>query len=108
MSRNPAAQYVSFDEALVLIDDAREYQTKAWPSTAEEKGGERPLEEWVILLDHYMTKFKAVYTETPSYKDDLDTPNVEGRNRIAKYAAIVANLAIWLVQAAEGHVRSDA
>mgnify|MGYP001579721234 CR=1 FL=1 len=107
MSRNPAAKYASFDEALVLVQDARTFQLSKWPSTAQLNGGQRPLEEWIVLLDNYMTKLKAVYSETPSYLEDGEQPNVDGRKRITKYSAIIANLAMWLVQASEGHARSS-
>lgn len=106
MSRNPGVQYASVQEAVALVSDARAYQVKAWPSTSQGNGGERPLEEWFILLDVYIAKLKAVYAETPSYVGDGDRANTEGRKRIVKYAAIVANLTLWLLQAAEGHAQT--
>jgi hypothetical protein len=97
--------YKSFEEAIERIEDAREYQMSAWPSTTLENAGGRPFEQWAYMLDHYTNKLREVYTTTPSFLDDGMTPNVEGRKRIEKYAAIVANLAIWMVQSAAGKQR---
>jgi hypothetical protein len=123
-SRNPnvigelptKGTYQTFEEAIELVKDARGYQAKAWPNTELTNAGGRPFEEWMLLLHHYMTKLDAVYTETPG---NLPTvvgadgrgreyrPNIEGRKRVRKYAAIVANLAIWAVQSALGSAYAD-
>jgi hypothetical protein len=110
--RSNDVTYESFETAIEAVKDAREYQMKAWPNTALENAGGRPFEEWALMLNHYVTKLNAVYTETPGNTavtpttlGDADggeeyVPNVEGRKRIKKYAAIVANLAIWAIQSA--------
>jgi hypothetical protein len=92
--------YSSVEKALTVIADAREYQTKAWPDTLGYDAGNRPAEEWLCLLQHYQNKLMAVYSES-------DGKTVEGRARFAKYAAVVANLALWLVQATQGPVLRD-
>jgi hypothetical protein len=94
------SQYESFDDALAAVKDAREFQTKTWPSCDLPDAGGRPLEQWYMLLVRYTRKFDEVYAETPSYLNDGTEPNIEGRKRIKKYAAIVANLAMWMTQAA--------
>ncbi len=93
--------YLSLEEALAILKETREYQMRRWPST-EANGGGRPFEEWIVLIDNYITKLKQVYSETPSYLEDGKELNVEGLKRIEKYMAIVANLAIWGVQSAKG------
>lgn len=98
-------EYKSFEEAIERVLDAREYQMKAWPSTQQENAGGRPFEQWCYMLDHYVVKLREVYTTTPSFIGDGTVPNVEGRKRIEKYAAIVANLALWAVQSAAGKQR---
>lgn len=97
--RNQDVKYISLEHANTLVVEARAYQAKAWPSTTEP---DRPFEEWVLLTDVYMTKLKAVYAETPSYINDGNELNLAGLARIEKYAAIVANLALWMVQSAKG------
>jgi capsid portal protein len=92
--------YKTLDEALELIAGAREFQTKKWPSTDLPDAGGRPMEEWYMLLVRYTRKFDEVYAETPSYIGDGTEPNIEGRKRIEKYAAIIANIAVWMTQAA--------
>jgi len=94
--------YLTLGQALEKINDARAYQLKPWPSTSLVNAGGRPFEEWLVLIDVYLAKLKAVYAETPSFKGDGDEPNLEGLARIEKYAAIVANLAVWAVQSAKG------
>jgi hypothetical protein len=98
---NTDIKYLPFDDAVKLILDARDYQTKVWPSLIEP---DRPLEEWIVLLDVYLAKLKAVYAETPSYINDGTELNKTGLARIEKYAAIVANLSVWAIQAAKGVV----
>lgn len=108
--------YQTFEEAIDLVKDARAFQAKAWPNTELANAGGRPFEEWVLLLHHYMTKLDEVYTTTPGNLPtvvDADgrgreyRPNVEGRKRVRKYAAIIANLAVWAVQSALGSAYSD-
>ncbi len=102
--------YQTFEEAIALVKDAREFQAKAWPNTEKLNAGGRPFEEWIVLLNHYMTKLHEVYTVTPGNVPNLQgeyVPNIEGRQRVRKYAAIVANLAIWAVQSAVGSAYSD-
>jgi hypothetical protein len=111
--------YQTFAEAIALVRDAREFQAKAWPNTEKQNAGGRPFEEWVVLLHHYMTKLDEVYTTTPGNIPDPKAvvddacggpryiPNIEGRKRVRKYAAIVANLAVWAVQSALGSAYSD-
>lgn len=99
--------YKTFEEALALVQDAREYQTKAWPSTKLENGGERAFEAQLCLVEEYVARLRKVWNETPGYIDDGNVPNVEGRKRIEKYAAIVANLAIWAIQASTGETIVD-
>jgi hypothetical protein len=94
--------YKTKEEALALVEDARAYQTKAWPSTKLANGGERPFEAQLALVEEYTLRLRKVWNETPGYIDDGSVPNVEGRKRVEKYAAIVANLALWMVQAATG------
>ena len=101
-------RYESFESAIAVVKDARIYQMKEWPNTALENAGGRPFEEWALLLHHYMNKLDAVYTETPGNNKETNEPNVEGRARIKKYMAIIANLAIWGVQAAmDGAGKND-
>ena len=97
-------EYITFEEAIERVKDAREYQTKPWPSTALENAGGRPYEEWVVLMDVYLTKLKKIYAETPERIDDGDELNIPGLERMEKYSAILANLAIWATQAAKGKV----
>lgn len=103
-SKGTVNKYESFEAAIEAVKDARDFQTKAWPNTIKENAGGRPFEEWLVLADHYVTKLKAVYTETPGLKLNLETGeyeyNEEGAKRIKKYAAIVANLYMWAVQSA--------
>ena len=99
--------YKTLEEALERVADARAYQTKAWPSMKLENGGERSFEAQLLLLEEYVLRLRKVWNETPSYVDDGDTPNMEGRKRIEKYVAIVANLALWAVQAATGETIVD-
>lgn len=103
--------YQTFEEAVELVKDARAYQAKAWPNTELLNAGGRPFEEWVVLLHHYVTKLDDVYTTTPGLLPTVVDaegrghdyrPNIEGRKRVRKYAAIVANLAMWAVQSALG------
>src|ERR1700675_2366536 len=93
--------YLTLQQALEKIADAREYQVKPWPSTASQNAGGRPFEEWMVLIDVYNNKLKQIYAETPAYKADGNEPNLEGLARIEKYATILANLSIWAVQAAK-------
>lgn len=93
-------KYESWDDAIAAVRDARLYQMKEWPNTQLEDAGGRPFEEWALMLHHYVNKLTAVYTETPGNDKVTNLPNVEGRARIKKYSAIVANLALWAVQSA--------
>ena len=99
--------YESFEAAIESVKDARAYQMREWPHTAQENAGGRPFEEWYTLLVHYMNKMAEVYTGTPGNKAVESgtgkwVPNIEGRKRVKKYMAIIANLAIWGVQSAMG------
>lgn len=98
----PVAKYATVPEALDAIGLARDFQTSgsAWPATTGADAGGRTAEEWLCLLQHYQNKIMHVYAES-----DGDTP--EGRARFAKYAAILANLALWLVQSTQGPVLAD-
>ncbi len=96
--------YKTLEEALALVADAREFQTKSWPSTKQANGGERPFEAQLLLVEEYVLRLRKVWNETPGYIDDGNVPNEEGRKRVEKYAAIVANLALWMVQAATGEI----
>jgi hypothetical protein len=101
-------QYESFESAIEAVKDARQYQMLKWPNTSLENAGGRPFEEWALLLHHYLNKLDAVYAETPGNITTVvgdactieEVPNAEGRARVKKYMAIIANLAIWGVQAA--------
>jgi hypothetical protein len=103
------AKYESFEAAVAAVKDAREYQIGKWPNVAREDAGGRPFEEWALMLHHYIDKLTSVYTETPGNLPTVVSedgvileymPNIEGRKRVKKYAAIVANLAMWAVQSA--------
>ena len=96
--------YKTLEQAMALTASARAYQTKAWPSTKLANGGERPFEAQLLLVEQYTAKLRGVWNETPGYIDDGNVPNEEGRKRIEKYAAIVANLALWMVQASTGEI----
>lgn len=93
-------KYESFEVAVQAVKDARLFQVQEWPNTALEDAGGRPFEEWLVLLHHYMNKMDAVYAETPGNDKVTNLPNVEGRKRVKKYMAIIANLALWGVQSA--------
>lgn len=84
---------ITLETAVELILDAREYQTKAWPSVMEP---DRPFEEWVLLTQEYIYRVTEISKNEP-----LNTA------RIQKYAAIVANLALWMVQSAMGPDPAD-
>jgi hypothetical protein len=91
-------------QAVELIKSAREFQTKEWPNVALKDAGGRPFEEWLVLMNVYLRKLEDVYASTPGEDKATGEPNFEGRERIEKYAATFANLAIWAVQsAAKGH-----
>jgi hypothetical protein len=75
----------TIEVAKALIASARDYQTQAWPSLTEP---DRSLEEWILLTEEYRHRYLHLHPVTPA--------------RQVKYAAIVANLAIWAVQAALG------
>lgn len=94
--------YETFEQGIEALKDARDYQTKAWPSTQLEDCGQRTFEDQLLLVEQYTLKLRAVWNETASYIDDGNTPNIEGRKRVKKYAAIVANAALWAAQAALG------
>lgn len=94
--RNADVQYLTLEQALEKLAGAREFQTKEWPSLIEP---DRPFEEWILLTDVYLAKLKQVYAETPSYIGDGTELNHKGLARVGKYAAIVANLMAWAVQA---------
>lgn len=96
----PLENYGTIAEAFEALANTRDYQLKAWPAATRPDAGGRTPEEWQLLLNHYITKLNAVYAES-----DGNTP--EGHARYAKYAAIVANLALWLVQATVGPVNDD-
>lgn len=99
--------YLTLDHAIDLTKDARNYQTKTWPSTKQANCGERTFEAQMLLLEEYTLRLRRVWNETQSYVDDGDVPNVLGRKRIEKYAAIVANIALWAVQSATGETVVD-
>ena len=96
----PVQDYSTVEQALERIADTRQFQIGAWDNTGNADAGGRPFEEWMVLLRHYQTKLEEVYTVS-----DGRTP--EGNARVAKYSAIVANLALWLVQAAQGRVQGQ-
>lgn len=102
--RNADVKYTTLEQALAKIAETRAYQTKVWPSITEP---DRPFEEWLVLTDVYLAKLKAIYAETPSYVNDGTELNHEGMKRIGKYAAIVANLMLWAVQAAGEPLETD-
>lgn len=89
--------YSSFDKAIEIIKEAREFQATKWPDTERENAGDRPLEEWLLLLNRYVHKMNEVYAETPETNRD-GSINYEGKRRIRKYVAILANLAVWGIQ----------
>lgn len=97
--RREDVQYLPVDMAIEKVMEARAYQRSQWPSLVEP---DRTVEEWILLTSRYVRKLEDVYSETPSYKNDGRELNLEGLARIEKYAAIVANLALWAVQAAKG------
>src|SRR5690348_9889504 len=94
------SKYESLGAAIEAVEDARAFQRKSWPNVDLVDAGGRPFEEWVVLLHHYMNKLDAVYAETPGNDRETNQPNIEGRKRIKKYMAIIANLALWGVQSA--------
>lgn len=96
----PVNEYTTVEAALERIADARQFQIGKWDNTANSDAGGRPFEEWMVLLRHYQTKLEEVYTVS-------DGRTVEGNARVAKYSAIVANLALWLVQSAQGRVQGQ-
>jgi hypothetical protein len=96
----PTQEYATVEQALERIADARLFQIGVWDNTALTDGGGRPFEEWMVLLRHYQTKLEEVYTVS-------DGRTAEGNARVAKYSAIVGNLALWLVQAAQGRVQGQ-
>lgn len=100
LSALPVKNYASVEEALVAIDAAREHQTNPWPDVQKVDAGGRSVEEWLCLLQNYQNKLMAVYSE-------CDGSTVEGRARMTKYAALQANLALWLVQATLGLSKKD-
>lgn len=81
-------QKINLERAVELIIEARDFQTVAWPSLTEPN---RPLEEWILLTFEYEYRTVKIAREPQ--------PNLD---RIQKYAAIVANLALWAVQSAKG------
>ena len=94
-------KYATVPEALAVVADARQHQVEvAWKDVAEPDAGGRSSEEWLLLLNHYITKVNAVYTES-------DGSTVEGRARMTKYAGILANIALWYVQATAGLSNAD-
>lgn len=97
---SPVKKYANIVDVFASIDAARGHQFSEWPQTAATDAGDRPTEEWIVLLQHYQNKLLAVYSES-------DGNSVEGRARVAKYAAIIANLSFWLVQATLGPVVQD-
>lgn len=74
------------DGARAIVDDAREYQKKDWPSLVEP---DRSLEEWILLTEEYEWRYEHLNPVTPE--------------RRLKYMGIIANLALWAVQAARGN-----
>ena len=90
-------EYATTPRALARLADARAYQMKDWPSTSKVDAGGRSTEEWILLLQRYQNKLVEVYAES-------DGSTKAGLERMAKYAAIQANLALWLLQAAQGQV----
>jgi hypothetical protein len=88
-------QYATMPRTLARVADARAYQIKDWPGTAQVDAGGRSTEEWIVLLQAYQSKLVQVYAES-------NGSTKEGLERLAKYAAIQANLALWLLQAAQG------
>lgn len=109
-SRTPTlvkTDYQTFEEAIALVQDAREFQMREWPNTQKLNAGGRPYEEWLALITNYMNKLYAVYSETPGNDKVTNLPNIEGRKRVRKYTAIVANLAVWAVQSAMGSAYAD-
>lgn len=88
-------EYATMPRVLARVADARAYQMKDWPGTQQVDAGGRSTEEWIVLLQAYQAKLVQVYTES-------DGSTKEGLDRLAKYAAIQANLALWLLQAAQG------
>src|SRR5260370_13571338 len=95
----PLENYGTLAEAIGSIADARDYQRKDWPAVRDIDAGGRQTEEWILLVSRYSRKLEDVYAESP------DTP--QGRARVAKYAAIVANLALSLVQSTIGTVNDE-
>lgn len=97
----PVEKYATVTEAIQVIADARQYQTRmAWLNAAKADAGSRSTEEWIVLLHRYINKLDEVYAES-------DGETVEGRARMTKYAGIIANLALWLVQATAGLSNAD-
>lgn len=92
--------YGTLSEAIEAIATARTFQRSQWPAVNATDAGGRTAEEWQLLLNHAIAKLNAVY-----YESNGTTP--EGRARYAKYAAVVANLSLWLVQATIGTVNDD-
>jgi hypothetical protein len=85
--------YSSLEKAMDIVLESRAYQMEQWTGSLED----RPPEEWLLLLNHYLTKTNAVYAETPEINKD-GTTNYDGRRRVRKYLAILANLALWGIQ----------
>ena len=76
--------------AVSQVHAARKYQMEQWSSLVEP---DRSFEEWILLTEEYQHRFKQIFA------------NGQGSAaRLTKYAAIVANLALWAVQSALGHV----
>lgn len=76
-------------EAVAAVRDARSYQISKWTSLVEP---DRSLEEWILLTEEYQYRYQDIV--------------IQGSDsaRIKKYAAIVANLALWSVQTALGKI----
>jgi len=95
----PLENYGTITEALQELARARAFQIAKWGINGVDGNG-RSSEEWQLLVEAYVAKSQQVYAES-----DGRTP--EGRIRYAKYAGIVANLALWWLQSVIGQANDD-
>lgn len=92
--------YGTISEALAMLAAVRVRQIESHPEVADTDAGGRTKEQWIVLLNHYIERLNLSYA-------NADLRTTDGRARVAYSAAIIANLALWLVQSTVSEFNDD-
>lgn len=76
----------TLEEVIEEVKQEREAQAKKWPAGPNQDYAHRPFEEWMLLVEQYISEARAEYTHKPG--------KAAAREKLLK----VVNLGLWGLQ----------